>query len=123
MERRRQRNMPAALMSAIVVLGGTGAALADESGVSFWLLGTYATQAAVPSDPGLSIDMTYYSAGASAGALGELLPRRPHRGRARHGIELHPADADLDIRAESAGWAGLVRRHRAVGQLRLDRIG
>jgi hypothetical protein len=65
--RRRQRSMPTALVSAVVVLGGNGAALADESGVSFWLLGTYATQAAVPSDPGLSIDMTYYSAGASAG--------------------------------------------------------
>jgi hypothetical protein len=38
-----------------------------RSGTSFWLLGTYATQAAVPSDPGLSIDATYYSAGASAG--------------------------------------------------------
>ena len=65
--RHRQRSMPTALVSAMVVLGGNGAALADESGVSFWLLGTYATQAAVPSDPGLSIDMTYYSAGASAG--------------------------------------------------------
>jgi hypothetical protein len=64
--RHRQRSMPTALVSAMVFLGGN-AALADESGVSFWLLGTYATQAAVPSDPGLSIDMTYYSAGASAG--------------------------------------------------------
>ena len=42
--RRRQRSMPTALVSAMVVLGGNGAALADESGVSFWLLGTYATQ-------------------------------------------------------------------------------
>ena len=62
-----QRSMPTALMSAMIVLGGSSAALADESGVSFWLLGTYATQAAIPADPGLSIDMTYYSAGASAG--------------------------------------------------------
>jgi hypothetical protein len=56
------------LAASIIVLGASRhAALADESGVSFWLLGTYATQAAVPSDPGLSIDATYYSAGASAG--------------------------------------------------------
>jgi hypothetical protein len=33
--------------------------------VSFWLRGIYATQA-VPSDPGLSIDMTYYSADENA---------------------------------------------------------
>ena len=56
------------LAEAIIALvAGRQGALADESGASFWLLGTYATQAAVPSDPGLSIDMTYYSAGASAG--------------------------------------------------------
>lgn len=41
-------------------------ASADESGASFWLLGSYASQAAVPSEPGPSIDMTYYSARASA---------------------------------------------------------
>jgi hypothetical protein len=44
-----------------------GGARADESGASFWLLGSYASQAAVPSPLGLSIDTTYYSAGASAG--------------------------------------------------------
>ena len=59
---------PILLAAAIIALvAGRQGALADESGTSFWLLGTYATQAAVPSDPGLSIDMTYYSAGASAG--------------------------------------------------------
>ncbi len=94
--------MPTALVSAMVALGGSGAALADESGVSFWLLGTYATQAAVPSDPGLSIDMTYYVGRRQRRPLGELRARRPRRGRARHGVELHPADADLDVRAEGA---------------------
>ena len=60
--------MPILLAAAIIALvTGRQGARADESGTSFWLLGTYATQAAVPSDPGLSIDMTYYSAGASAG--------------------------------------------------------
>ena len=43
------------LAEAIIALvAGRQGALADESGVSFWLLGTYATQAAVPSDPGLA---------------------------------------------------------------------
>ena len=60
--------MPILLAAAIIALvAGRQGVLADESGTSFWLLGTYATQAAVPSDPGLSIDATYYSAGASAG--------------------------------------------------------
>ena len=121
--RRRQRNMPTALVSAIVVLGGNGAALADESGVSFWLLGTYATQAAVPSDPGLSIDMTYYSAGASAGRSASFA----RGGRIEVGLDTASNYILLTptwtLRAEGAGRPGLVRRHRAVGQLRLDRVG
>ena len=49
MDRHRKGSMSTAFVSAMVALGGNPA-LADESGVSFWLLGTYATQAAVPSD-------------------------------------------------------------------------
>lgn len=41
-------------------------ALADEGGGSFWLPGTYASQAATASAPGFSIDMTYYVSGASS---------------------------------------------------------
>ena len=57
------------LFASITMLAtGThgGGAQADESGASFWLLGSYASQAAVPGPVGLSIDTTYYSAGASA---------------------------------------------------------
>lgn len=61
---RRTLAVTAAVLAAF---GGTGIAHADESGASFWLLGSYASQAAVPSPLGLSIDTTYYSAGASAG--------------------------------------------------------
>jgi hypothetical protein len=56
-----------ALIAAFAASGSAGLALADESGASFWLLGSYASQGAVPSTPGLSIDTTFYSAGASAG--------------------------------------------------------
>jgi hypothetical protein len=49
---------------ALVVDGRS--AWADEDGVSFWLLGTYATQSAVPGESGLSLETTYYSAGATA---------------------------------------------------------
>jgi hypothetical protein len=41
-------------------------ARADESGVSFWQLGSYASQAAVPAAPGLSMDATYYSAAVTS---------------------------------------------------------
>jgi hypothetical protein len=61
-----RRLAPLASMTALV-MGGGSIARADESGASFWLLGSYASQAAVPSPLGLSIDTTYYSAGASAG--------------------------------------------------------
>lgn len=48
-------------------MGGVTGAHADESGASFWLLGSYASHTAVPGPIGFSIDTTYYSAGASAG--------------------------------------------------------
>ena len=51
---------------SLAVFTAAGPALADESGASFWLLGTYATQAAVPSDAGLSVDLSFYAAGAGA---------------------------------------------------------
>lgn len=40
--------------------------MADEAGVSFWLPGSYGSYAAVPSQPGLSFDSTYYHAKADA---------------------------------------------------------
>jgi hypothetical protein len=52
--------------AVLAVCGSETAVLADESGASFWLLGSYASQAAVPSAPGWSIDTTFYAAAASA---------------------------------------------------------
>ena len=55
-----------ALLLLIAYVAGNGSlARADEGGASFWLLGTYANQAAIASAPGFSIDMTYYSSGAN----------------------------------------------------------
>jgi hypothetical protein len=62
-----KRPFRALSMISLAASGIAGSARADESGASFWLLGSYASQAAVPSPLGLSIDTTYYSAGASAG--------------------------------------------------------
>jgi hypothetical protein len=42
-------------------------AVADQSGVSFWLPGTFGSLAAVPVQPGLSAAMIYYHTSVSAG--------------------------------------------------------
>lgn len=51
-----------------VVCGPLGVALADESGASAWLPGQFASFAAVPGDPGFSLETIYYRRSASAGA-------------------------------------------------------
>ena len=45
----------------------TGASLADEGGVSFWVPGTYGSLAAVPGVPGWSLAIINYYASVSAG--------------------------------------------------------
>ena len=62
-----RRLLVSASMTALAAGGLGNVARADESGASFWLLGSYASQSAVLAPLGLSIDTTYYSAGASAG--------------------------------------------------------
>ena len=121
--RRRQRSMPTALMSAIVVLGGSRRRPGRRERRELLAAGhlRHPGGGAVRPRPVDRHDLLFGR--RQRRPLGELRARRPHRGRARHGVELHPADADLDIRAEGAGRPGLVRRHRAVGQLRLDRVG
>jgi hypothetical protein len=43
-------------------------ALADESGTSFWLPGTYGSLAAVPGTPGWAVASVYYHTTVNAGA-------------------------------------------------------
>jgi hypothetical protein len=61
--------------SAVAVILGVGilaatssASLADESGTSFWLPGTYGSLAAVPGTPGWAVAAVYYHTTVSAGA-------------------------------------------------------
>jgi len=57
-------------LAAVVIVAACDVgtpAFADEGGASFWLLGSYASYAAVPGDTGLSIDTTFYAGTASAG--------------------------------------------------------
>jgi hypothetical protein len=61
--------------SAMVALLGVGilsamssVSLADESGTSFWLPGTYGSLAAVPGTPGWAVASVYYHTTVSAGS-------------------------------------------------------
>src|ERR1700737_1227243 len=61
--------------SAVAVLLGVGllstmasVSVADESGSSFWLPGSFGSLAAVPSTPGWAVASVYYHTSVSAGA-------------------------------------------------------
>src|SRR6185312_5399668 len=54
----------AALLPLAVIDGSS----ADEAGVSFWLQGQYGSFAAAPSNPGWSLESTFYHATAAASA-------------------------------------------------------
>jgi hypothetical protein len=66
----RSRLRSAAVM--VLSVGGlsamTSVVLADESGVSFWLPGTFGSLAAVPSTPGWAVASVYYHTTVNAGA-------------------------------------------------------
>jgi hypothetical protein len=55
----------ASLLAALRAVSGCDGAAADESGLSFWLQGTFGSFAAVPNEPGWSFDNTYYHATAA----------------------------------------------------------
>jgi hypothetical protein len=56
------------LLAALIGLSvASGASLADEGGVSFWLPGQYASFAAIAPAPGFSLPMQGYYYGGSAG--------------------------------------------------------
>lgn len=52
--------------AALWLLCGALPARADESGASAWLPGQFASFAAVPGDPGFSLETIYYRRSASA---------------------------------------------------------
>lgn len=56
----------ASVLALFVCTGNT--ALADESGVSFWIPGLYGSLAALPGSPGWSFSSLYYHTSDSAGA-------------------------------------------------------
>jgi hypothetical protein len=56
------------VIAALLPLAFLQDASADESGVSFWLQGQIGSFAAVPSNPGWSLESTFYHATAAADA-------------------------------------------------------
>lgn len=62
----RTRKTFAAFSFAVVVFA-PGLAAADESGVSFWVLGFFGSLAATPEQPGWSVANIYYHDSDSAG--------------------------------------------------------
>jgi hypothetical protein len=58
----------AVILCAGVLSTISSASLADESGTSFWLPGTYGSLAAVPATPGWAVASVYYHTSISAGA-------------------------------------------------------
>jgi hypothetical protein len=63
------RSSAVAMLFCAGVLSMTSSvSLADESGTSFWLPGTYGSLAAVPGTPGWAVASIYYHTSVSAGA-------------------------------------------------------
>ena len=58
----------ALVLSAFAFLSVPSLAMADESGVSFWVPGFFGSLAATPQQPGWSLAMIYYHTSVSAGA-------------------------------------------------------
>src|SRR5450432_1895425 len=63
-----QSSVVAMLLCAGILSITSSASVADESGTSFWLPGTYGSLAAVPGTPGWAVASVYYHTSVSAGA-------------------------------------------------------
>src|ERR1700731_685309 len=57
-----------ALICVGLLSASASSALADESGVSFWVPGNYGSLAAVPGTPGWAVASIYYHTTVNAGA-------------------------------------------------------
>lgn len=74
------------LLSVVGLVLGHQAAVADESGVSIWLPGTYGSFAAVPVQPGFQWSTTYYHATATSSSRAEF----EEGGRVETGLKPSP---------------------------------
>ncbi len=64
----RRRLGVAAIVLAPAIMYSPHSALADESGISFWIPGLFGSLAATPQQPGWSLANIYYHTSVSAGA-------------------------------------------------------
>jgi hypothetical protein len=108
----RGRVSALALYATAAVASVPTIAVADETGVSAWLPGTFGSLAAVPSQPGWSVATIYYHTSVSAGAdvarareiqIGEFNPTLSVK------LSAHlNSDADLALLAPSYTFANPV---------------
>src|SRR5258708_16067481 len=63
---RRRLGVAASVLASAIMF--SNCALADESGVSFWIPGLFGSLAATPQQPGWSLANIYYHTSVSAGA-------------------------------------------------------
>src|SRR5215467_831236 len=67
-ERFSRANRAAAVAAVLAIAAASQPAHADEGGVSFWLPGLFGSLAAVPLQPGWTVNETYYHWQGQAGA-------------------------------------------------------
>src|ERR1700675_2789300 len=68
----RRRLAVAAIVLAPAVMSYSNGALADESGISFWVPGFFGSMAATPQQPGWSLATFYYHTDVSASGSAAL---------------------------------------------------
>src|SRR6185437_16487367 len=84
------------IIVALIIMTSAPAVRADESGVSFWLPGQYASMAAVPASPGFTLTTTFYYYQGHAGGSDTL---------AREHILESNLDASTPLLFVTPSWA------------------
>src|SRR5258707_4710892 len=100
----RRRLGVAAIVLATAIIFFSHRALADESGVSFWVPGFFGSLAATPQQPGWSLANIYYHTSVSAG--GDVARAREFTlGRVPANVTVN---ANLNLRVNATGDLGFV---------------
>src|SRR5258705_3320677 len=100
----RRRLGVAAIVLAPAIMFFSDCALADESGVSFWIPGLFGSLAATPQQPGWSLANIYYHTSVSAGA-DVARAREFELGRVPGNLTLN---TNLNLHVNATGDLGLV---------------
>src|SRR5712671_1333910 len=100
----RRRLGVAAIVLTPAIMFFSQCALADESGISFWIPGLFGSLAATPQQPGWSLANIYYHTSVSAGA-DVARAREFELGRVPGNVTVN---ANLNLHVNATGDLGLV---------------